>query len=409
MSEPLRAPAAQTQTEKVALAFLLDHEAEAVLRESIPTGAVTATYRRGGLKEAIRQMAGAGSPSLLVVDISDCEADNSVLSSLEELAGLVEPDTEVVAVANNRDVAFYRQMTRAMGVTEVLHKPITRLDVSQLLLPIVMRDQDATLPARGGRVISVIGAKGGVGASTIAVGLTRFMGETARRHTILIDADLRRSACSIMLRVPPETPTGLRQLLERPERIDRLFVERAAAVIQDRIHLLAGDEKPTAPDPIPAGSADLLIEILRMRYNFVVIDLPIDGRPLTLDLLRASNHKVLVMDPSLVSLKEAHKILQLEPGPTEPQRPTVVLNRANARGGVPTDKLRGAGEMKIDVEIPDLGHSALAASNMEGDLMALKPFRTMIETIAREVGAIDADALAASSMKSGMFGRLFGR
>lgn len=406
-SSPTQGPS--TAAEKTVFTFLLDHEAEAVLREGIATGGVAVSYHRGGLKEAIRQMGDSGSPDLLVVDISDCEADNSVLTALEELASLVEPDTEVIAVAQNRDVAFYRQMTRSMGVTEVLHKPITRLDVSQLLLPIVMREQEMTDTTRGGRVISVLGAKGGVGTSAIAAGLARFMGETARRHTILIDADFRRSACSTILRVPPDTPTGLRQLLERPERIDPLFVERAAAVVNDRVHLLAGDEKPTAPDPIPAGSADLLINILRMRYNFVVIDMPLNARPVTLDLLRASNHKILVMDPSLVSLKEAHEIMHLEPGPVEPQRPTVVLSRANARGGVPTDKLRGPGEMKIDVEIPDLGHAVLAAGNMEADLMALKPFRAAIERIAREVGAVDEGGLSEGERKAGLVRRLFRR
>lgn len=392
--------------DKSLIAFLLDQETEAVVREAMPLEGVAASYRRGGLKDAIRLMSDLGSPDVLVVDIGDCEADNSVLPTLETLANLVEPDTDVVAFAQNRDVTFYRQMTRLMGVAELIHKPVTRLDIAQLLLPIVAREGAPGQSVRGGRIIAVIGAKGGVGATTIATGLGRFMGDNAHRHTLVIDGELRRSACAIMLRTPQGFPLGLRQLLEQPERIDKLFVERATGVIRERLHLLAADEKPTAADVIPPGAISPLMDILKLRYNFVVIDLPVDGRPFTSELLAAANHKIVVMDPSLMALKSAHKIMRLEPGPAEPQRPTVVLNRAGTKGGIPLDKLRGVGDLKIDIQIPELGPAMFAAANLNGDMMNLKPFRNAIETIAKEVGAIDAQAASIPKRKGTFFSRL---
>lgn len=395
-----------TPTEKTVISFLRDQETEAVVRETMPLEWVKATYRRGGLKDAIIQMSDLESPDVLIIDISDCENDHSVLSTLEALANLIEPDTAVVAVGLNRDVTFYRQLTRVMGVAELIHKPVTRLDIAHLLLPVLGREHVLAQETRGGRIIAVVGAKGGVGATTIATGLARYMSDISHRHTLVIDGDFRASACSIFLRASQDMPFGLRQLLERPERIDRLFVERATATISDRLDLLAAEEKPTTPDVIPAGAMAPLMEILRLRYNFVVIDLPMDGRPFTTDCLAMTNHKVVVMDPSLVGLKAAHKILQLDPGPVEPQRPTVVLNRAGAKGGIPVDKLRNTGDMKIDIEIPDLGAAMMSAANLTGDALDLKPFRGAIETLAKEIGGMDAQAMAQFRKKGGLFSRL---
>jgi pilus assembly protein CpaE len=408
MSDALTAAQIRPGSQRTLVGFVMDQATEALLRETLISETVTATFLRGGLRDAVRRMGEIESPDTLIIDITDCESDGSVLAALEELANIVEPEIEVIAISGNRDVALYRKLTRSMGIAEVLHKPLSRLDITELASPILTRGTEVSSGVRGGRVISVIGAKGGVGATMIATGLARYLGRTARRHTVLIDADFRHSACYVMMSVPPETPTGLRQLLERPERIDRLFVERATAIVEDRIHLLAADEKPMTPDPIPAGAADVLIEILRMRYNYVLIDLPVGTRAMTLDFARASNHKIIVMDPSLVSLKEVHRILHVDPGPVESQKPTIVLNRSNLRGGLSPKKIHDPGEINVDIEIPDLGSAMISAANMEGDAMSIKPFRAAIEKLAHDVGAVDTDRAEQTVRRGGLMSRLLG-
>ena len=95
----------------------------------------------------------------------------------------------------------------------------------------------------GGRVVTVTGARGGTGASTIAANLAWHFGVEARRHTVLLDADLHRGTAAMLLgaKIGP----GLRTVLEAPDRIDELFVERAAQPVSKRLHVLAGEEKLT--------------------------------------------------------------------------------------------------------------------------------------------------------------------
>ena len=89
-----------------------------------------------------------------------------------------------------------------------------------------------TSPARGGRLLTVTGVRGGVGASTIAANLGWYLASVAHRHTAILDGDLHRGVQSLLLSAP--AGPGLRHAVEHPERVDELFVERAAAW---RLHL----------------------------------------------------------------------------------------------------------------------------------------------------------------------------
>lgn len=405
-SKPAPAPLERTMT-----VFVLDQETEAVLREAMPAAHITASYRRGGLKTAIEDMAKSPSPDVLVIDISDCEADNSVTESLSTLAHLVEPDTLVMAIGEDRDVEFYRQIIRGFGIAEFVHKPVTRTYVANYFIPILTQDLDQQNVERGGRVIGVVGAKGGAGCTSITTHLARYIGMSERRHVMLIDAHMRQSACSVYLDIDDDKAhPKLLQVLNTPERIDQLLVERNLCRVDDRLDMLFADQKPGDFSVVPDGGGERLIETLKMRYNFIVIDLPILGQQPSRDFLQMVNHRVIVMDPSLVAVREARAILSGPMGRAEPQRPTVVLNRAGMRGGLTREHITKSGGVTIDVEIPDLGPQVLSASNMAQDLTKkYRPFKNGIEQIAREVGVLDLTASPAAKKKSLFGGLLTGR
>jgi pilus assembly protein CpaE len=391
--------------ERTLMAFVMDQDSETVLREALPSAHIKATYRRGGLKNAIAEMSENSSPNILIVDISDCEPDNSVVPSLEALAEKVQPSTIVLAVGTNREIDFYRQITQGMGAAEYIYKPITRPHVANHFTPIINSETSsaATRNAeRGGRVIAVIGAKGGVGTSMIATHLTRYIGNIARRHVMLIDGNFRHPACCNYLGVASVATSELRQVLDAPNHIDSLYVKRASVTVDERISLLMADDNAGPDKEVKATAGEKLINILKMHHNMIVIDMTANGRMPETDFLKMANHKIIVMDPNIVSLKEAHKILNLENGPFEPQRPTVVLNRAGVKGGLTLEHLTKTGEMKIDLTIPDFGPQALENLNMGRDMMEkIVPFKNAIRDLAKEIGVVD------TTMKPTKSGGLF--
>ena len=79
--------------------------------------------RRGGIRAAITAMQRQATPRVLVVDVS---GEERPLSALGELANAVAPDVCVLVVGGIDHVDFYREVTRSMGASEYLAKPLTQ-------------------------------------------------------------------------------------------------------------------------------------------------------------------------------------------------------------------------------------------------------------------------------------------
>lgn len=374
---------------KQAYVFCLDRDTEAVLRESMPTS-IDSAYFTGGLKSAVEKMKTQTSPDIMIIDISDSESDNSTTTLLDTLADLVEPNIMILAIGTitKNDVDFYRTITKQMGVSEIIWKPLSRAIVSTYFLPLLSKEKGSIEISRGGRVVAVCGANGGVGTSTIAASLARFIGNEARRYTIIVDANMCFPSIGYYMGTK-KTKGGLKAILSNPERIDEMVIDRNKTEITDRLHMIDADESFGSGFNTPQGSAERFIEILRKKYNFIIIDLPLFAMQPHEDFLKSVNHKVVVVDPTLLSIRGAHKILKTEAGPSEPQRPTVILNKSGMKGGLTKETVSGIGKLKYDIEIPDFGAPGIHMANHGQSFDDIKGYPQIMENLAKEIGVTD--------------------
>jgi pilus assembly protein CpaE len=367
------------------LAFIGDAETEGALREglvdAVPQGI---ELRRGTLRTAIAALQKMPTPHTLIVDVA---GEAQPLAALDELSSVVEPDVRVLVVGDRDDVNFYRQVTRGLGVVEYLYKPLVRDMVARHFGPLITRQAIAPELIHGGRVIAVTGVRGGVGASTMAANLAWHFGTEANRHTVLVDADLHRGDCAMLLGA--KTGSGLRNALEMPQRVDGLFVERATQPVSDRLHVLAGEEKLNEqPAYAPDGAARLL-EALRHRYNFIFVDAPFSPLPLHRDLLTLAHQRVLVMEPTLACVRDALRLLALPNGPMQPRRAVLVLNRLNRPGGLTRAQVQEALQLEPDVVVPDLPKVVGPAASLGEPAAATRGgFRKGLLDLAREVAFV---------------------
>jgi pilus assembly protein CpaE len=392
------------------VAFVGSQETETALREGLadamPQGF---EIRRATLRAAMAALQKMPTPHTLIVDVS---GEDQPLSALGELSDVVEPDVRVLVIGDRDDLNFYRQVTRGLGVLEYLYQPLMRDMVARYFGPLIQHGTSVPEAMLGGRVITVTGARGGSGASTIAASLAWYFGAETRRHTVLLDADLHRGTAAMLLGA--KTSPGLRTALEAPDRIDELFVERAAQQVGKRLHVLAGEEKLTETVQYTPESAAKLVNALRHRYNFVVIDAPCSPLPLHADLLMLAHQRVLVMDPTLASVRDMLRLLALPNGPMQRSRGVLVLNRDSLPGGLNRRQVEEGLKMKPDIVIPDMPKVVGNAASMGEAAMAVRGgFRSGMLLLAREVafvrlldsGAPD-DALATG--RTGRLRRLLG-
>lgn len=378
------------------MAFVTDAETEFTLREGLEQVVPEKfEFRRVGIRGATALLATMPTPLTLILDLS---GEENPLAALADLSQVVEPDVRVLVVGDQDDVNFYRQVTRGLGALEYLSKPLTRDLVARQFGPLLNRQSQPQSSVLGGRLVTITGSRGGVGASTIAANLGWYLGAEAKRHTVVLDTDLHRGICAMLL--GSKTGSGLRTALEAPGRIDELFVERVSLPVADRLHVLAGEERLADQPTYTAGAGAKLSDALRRRYNFVVADLPFTGQPLHRDLLHLAHQRVLVMVPTLASIRDTLRLLAIPNGPAQPRRAVVLLNRSNMQGGLELRRVTDALKMKPDIVIPEVRRSVERAASLGTPVAKERgPVRSAMAALAREVGFMSREPDAKPSRR----------
>lgn len=365
------------------IGFVRDTETAHVIRTAFapafPTGLA---LHQCSFDEAIAMLELINSPETILVDISGADQP---LNAIHRLEAVVDPGTRVLAIGDQRSVSFYRSMTRNLGVREYLCKPLDPALVAQELLPWATGQEPDVEPARGGTMIALCGAAGGVGTTFIAANLAWFIGVETLRHTLLLDADLHGGSAALATNVPPST--GLRNALESPDRIDPLLIERAAHPLAGRLHVLAAEEPLHEPRQYRPGGGRTLAAALRQRYNFVIADIP--ARPLgfAAEILNLAHQRILITDDAPQSLANVRRWLDLPSGPMQAARPLVVLNRQRHHRHQSVSRIAEIIGIEPIVIVPDVGAAGRRATDL-GEMLAGRKgnIRNAIARLAQIVG-----------------------
>ncbi|MBE7210178.1 MAG: hypothetical protein INR65_04100 [Gluconacetobacter diazotrophicus] len=375
------------------LAFIADADTEAALREGLAQASPDALdVRRGGVKAAMATLRRSATPQVLVVDVG---GEKHPLTALERLSEVLEPDVTVLVIGDAQDLDTYRQITRGLGAADYLPKPITRERVFRHFAPLLAGGAGAAGEAVAtGRLLSVTGVAGGVGATTVATSLAWHFAMEARRHTVLLDPDVHGGDAALTLDV--KASPGLRAALEAPDRIDALFVERAAQPIMDgdkptRLHVLAGEEGFADPLACAPDAAPRLLDALVRRYAVVVADVPAMPVPLFRTLLGAAHRRILVMPPTLAGVRSTLRLAAAwggAPG-TPGQRPVVVLNRLGVPGGLSRRQVEDGLKFPVDIVVADQPKQVGQAATMgRAACTASAGFRSAMAELARQVAFV---------------------
>ena len=383
------------------LAFVTDAESEAVLRLGLrAVGPEELIIHRGSSRSALASMRKMPTPRVLVVDIS---GDEQPMSALIALSEVVEPDVRVLVIGDRQDVDLYRQLTRTLGVAEYLYKPLNAEVVAQHFGPFVATASVTATNMQGGRILAITGVCGGAGATTLAANLAWYLAMEIKRHTVLLDADLHTGTAAMLLGA--KTGGGLRLALETPKRVDDLFMERIAEPASERLSVIAGEEKLTERPIIAEGAAQQLLQRLRQRYNYVVIDVPLTPTAWYGELLEMARQRVLVMEPTLQAVRDVLRAMALPTGAQQTRQSLIVLNKLGSPGTMTRKQVEAALQHKVDVVVPYLPRVVNQAATMGTPAAAPRSgFRTAIRELAQEVAAVGS-----TGGSSGWFASLLSR
>jgi len=381
-----------------ALVFVADKNSEAAIRQSlndigVPNAEVE--FIPGTVETASAALSRRESPRLLIVDISGV---NEPGSHLAELARACEPSTGVIVIGESNDIRLYRELKSA-GVAEYFFKPLVRSLVTQTCSGILYGNpaQPAT---HTGRLVFVLGVRGGVGATTIAVSTAWQLAETHKRWVMLLDLDVFGGDAALQLDTNPSH--ALTDALERPERVDELFLDRGTIHVTSRLDLLASLEPLGEDLTINEHSVLSLLNTLLHRYRFVFVDVPATVASRLMQALLLPSVCILVSDATLASARDVARWRE-RIGPNTPDRTTVhILNQSGAAGTLPESEFLRITSEAPDVIIPYHREIESAAALGIKALQSCAPLRRALAPIVRQL--VGEEAAPRLSLLSRLFG-----
>jgi len=256
----------------------------------------------GGIAAALEAYRNSPTPNVIVLE--SASRGEEILAGLDQLAQVCDATTRVVIVSRINDVSFYRDLTRR-GVSDYLIAPVGTLDIVRSICGLF--SAESTKPI--GRVLAVIGAKGGVGASTIAHNMAWSIARDVGLDAVVTDLDLPFGTAGLDFNQDP--PQGIADAVFSPDRIDTNFVDRLLSKCTDHLSLLAAPATLDRVYDFGADAFDAILDSLRTSVPCIVLDVPHQWTGWTRRLLTGADDILVVAGPDLASLRNAKNLMDL--------------------------------------------------------------------------------------------------
>jgi pilus assembly protein CpaE len=273
----------------------------------------------GGIAAAIEAYKTSPTPNVIVIETEG--RGEGILAGLDQLAEVCDAGTRVIVIGHVNDVTLYRELVRR-GVNDYLMAPIGTIDMVRAVCGLFTAPDAKAV----GRIIAIIGAKGGVGASTVAHNVAWAVAREVRLDTVVVDLDLGFGTAGLDYNQDP--PQGVADAVFSPDRIDNAFIDRLLSKCTDHLSLLAApatldrvyDFTPEAFDPI--------VDSLRATVPCIVLDVPHLWSGWAKKALIGADEILVVAGPDLANLRNTKNLLDLlKAARPNDHRPRYCLNQ----------------------------------------------------------------------------------
>jgi pilus assembly protein CpaE len=256
--------------------------------------------QREGIEGAIARYSQSPSPEVIVVETDDIGP--AFIERLGVLAGVCAQGTDAVIIGPQNDVHLYRDLV-GMGVRDYLVRPISFNEIAGIIIKSLVEKKGLG----ASRLVSIIGSKGGVGATAISQTLAVTLSETLEQKTVLLEMAGTVSTAGVALGLEPAstlsetvriattgTDDDLKRILQKSTEQLCVLISGGEASMSDR------------PDP---DAAEGVVNRLMQKNPLVVVDLSCAAPAVQKRLISRSAHVVVVTTPVIAALRNARTLL----------------------------------------------------------------------------------------------------
>jgi pilus assembly protein CpaE len=275
--------------------------------------------KMGGIAAAVEAYRSAPTSNVIIIESENPGAD--LMGGLDALAEVCDAGTRVLVIGHHNDVLLYRELLRR-GISDYLISPVGVVDVVRSVCGLFSAPDAKPV----GRVIAVIGSKGGVGASTIAHNVSFSIARDLQLDTVVGDLDLGFGTAGLDFNQDP--PQGIADAVFSPDRIDTAFIDRLLSKCTDQLSLLAAPATLDRVYDFASEAFDSIYDSLRASVPCTVLDVPHQWAGWTKHTLIAADDILVVAAPDLANLRNTKNLLDLlRAARPNDRRPCYCLNQ----------------------------------------------------------------------------------
>ena len=279
---------------------------------------VQAKVHMGGAPAAIEAYRDAATPNVVVIEVHGDR--DTILAQLDEFAEFCDASSKVVVVGRVNDIVLYRELI-SRGVSQYLVAPFDAL----YFVEAVAELYSAPGASPVGRIISVYGTKGGVGASTIAHNLAWTIARAIDAATVVADLDLAFGTVGLDFNHDP--PQSIAEAVFSSTRFDTNMLDRLMTRCSDRLSLLTAPATLERTYDFTDAGFEPLIDAMRATVPFNVLDVPHVWTAWSREALVTADEILLVATPDLASLRNTKSLVDtLRAARPHDAAPKVVMN-----------------------------------------------------------------------------------
>ena len=340
--------------------------------------------------------AGGNGPDAVVIDI------RSLPRLPREIAGIRRqfPNAGLVIIGRTLDPSDLLEAMR-MGVNEWVVEPLVHDD----LVAAIRRVARPPAAVAIGKMFAILGAKGGVGSTTVAVNLATSMMLVSKEPTLLIDLHPAYGDATVFLGVDPRFSVA--DALENFDRLDETYLKGLIATTASGVDLLASSQRAVT------GSFDVarirrMLEIASTMYRFIVLDCPRSSSAV-LEAIDGATQIVVVANQELSALRNATRIVTSLRQRCGNDRVKVAITRFDPNAEIGRSDIEKVLGGAVNFQFPNDYRTSVGAITRGEPLIVSNHSKlaSSIGEFARQLGGFQPPSKATG--KTGLFGRLGGR
>jgi pilus assembly protein CpaE len=340
----------------------------------------------------------AVQPELVILDIRDSDVLPPTLASLRRQ----HPRTPVIIIARRMDPTLMLEAMR-VGVSEWLSDPLVASELQAALDRVL----SVAPPTVQGKTFAFVGAKGGVGTTTMATNVAAALAKGAPAdRVLLLDLHLSYGDAAVFLGAEPRF--SVVDALENTHRLDEAFFDTLVVKTKSGVELLASSERAVGGAEIRRTSA--LLQFVASRSRFTILDVP-RSEAAALDALEGVSTVVIVANQELATVRNAGRMAAALRQRYGKEHVCVVVTRFDPHAEIGRDDVQRVTGAPVAHVIPSDYRAALSALN-RGRPLTLDPEQKLgraFQQLAFELAGIKPERVVEVPKGPGLLGRLTGK